>query len=93
MKIFPNTLLVSVSASLLYIFIVFVAPMFLMMAGSPAFSSSPELFGHALYVLNIADQEFLSKATNLGLILSFILGGVLYYGGRTLRNKRFHKSL
>lgn len=93
MKIFLNTLLVSVSASLLYIFIMFVTPMILMMTGSSAFTASPELFGHALYVLNIEEQEFLSKATNLGLILSFILGGVLYYGGRTLKNKRLHQSL
>jgi hypothetical protein len=59
MKIFLNALLVSVSASLLYIFIMFVTPMILMMIGSSAFTSSPEMFGHTLYVPHIADQEFL----------------------------------
>jgi hypothetical protein len=93
MKIFLNALLVSVSASLLYTFIMFVTPLILMMIGSPAFTSSPEMFGHTLYVLNIADQEFFSKATDLGLILSFILGGVLYYGGHMLRNKWLHQNL
>ncbi|OQR53435.1 hypothetical protein [Bacillus sp. CDB3] len=76
---FFKALFGGISVSLAYIIVTMCSPLILMLMGYTNINSSPKLFGTPLYTIRTSPETFFSEGTPLGLILSLIIGILLYY--------------
>ena len=62
----------------LYILTILCAPIILLLMGYRDFKQKPDILGFDLYVIEIADTNFYSHATILGIAISFFIGVLIY---------------
>ncbi|MBO1004546.1 hypothetical protein ACFSKI_21900 [Pseudogracilibacillus auburnensis] len=79
MMTFFKALFGGISLVIIYMIIVMAAPIVLFLLGYSDINSKPAIFNFPLYIIEINGDTFYSKATNLGLFLSLLLGTSLYY--------------
>ncbi|WP_156969153.1 hypothetical protein [Pontibacillus chungwhensis] len=65
--------------ALLYIAIIFITPFIIRFTGNTTFSSQPEWMNAKLYSIQVTGNEYHSKATMLGLVISVLIGTGFYY--------------
>ncbi|MGE6630100.1 hypothetical protein [Bacillus sp. NPDC077027] len=65
--------------AMLYIFAVFMTPVFLMLLEVNLVESSPTLFGMPFYIMKIDKDQFSSEETLFGCVVCFLAGAVLYF--------------
>lgn len=68
-----------ITLAMLYIFTVFMTPVFLMLLEVNHVESSPTLFGIPFYIMSINEDQFSSEATLFGCVSCFLSGVVLYF--------------
>ncbi len=64
--------------AMLYIFAVFMTPVFLLLLEVNQIESSPTLFGMPFYIMKVEEYQFSSEATLFGCVVCFLAGAVLY---------------
>ncbi|MEK4791694.1 hypothetical protein [Bacillus sp. FSL K6-2971] len=65
--------------AMLYIFSVFMTPVFLLLLEVNHIESSPTLFGMPFYNMKIEEYQFSSEATLFGCVVCFLAGAGLYF--------------
>ncbi|MCY7498527.1 MULTISPECIES: hypothetical protein [Bacillus] len=65
--------------AMLYVFAVFMTPVFLMLLEIHHVESSPTLFGMPFYIMKIEQYQFSSEATLFGCVVCFLAGAALYF--------------
>mgnify|MGYP000938535498 CR=1 FL=1 len=76
---FIKALFGGISLTLAYCAVMVSSPIILKLLGYSNINSSPDLFGYPLYIIRMHGNTFHSEATPLGLILSLVIGIVIYY--------------
>lgn len=68
-----------ITLAMLYVFAVFMTPVFLLLLEVNHVESSPTLFGMPFYIMKIEEYQFSSEATLFGSVVCFLAGAVLYF--------------
>ena len=71
--------LVKLTLAMLYVFAVFMTPVFLLLLEVNHVESSPTVFGMPFYIMKIEKYQFSSEATLFGCAVCFLAGAVLYF--------------
>lgn len=77
-KVF-KAVLGGISFALLYIVVILISPFIIRFSGNTNFTSHPELINEKLYSIQVTGNEFNSHATAMGMVLSIVIGMVIYF--------------
>ncbi|GAA0432630.1 hypothetical protein PD280_07685 [Virgibacillus salarius] len=76
----------------LFILVILCAPIVMLLLGYTEFKQEPSLFGYHLYVIEIQGTNFSSTANILGLLLSFLIGVIIYFLFLALFKQKKHQK-
>ncbi|MEI5906864.1 hypothetical protein WAK64_07305 [Bacillus spongiae] len=65
--------------TLLFALVVLITPIILMVSGNTDFKTELSFLGLELYRIEIADTQFISKASTFGCLLAFIFGVAMHF--------------
>ncbi|SIS74776.1 hypothetical protein [Salimicrobium salexigens] len=72
----------------LFILVVLSAPIVMILLGYTDFKQAPSFFGYNLYGIEIQGADFSSDANVLGLLLSFLIGVIIYFLFQAFFNRK-----